>query len=125
MLKGLSMMELTMFAEFMEIVEFQKQAYVFEIGDPANTLYQILEGKAELLDEDQKRVDLLEAPISIGYGFIIQKSVRRYAMKCIEDCRMIKISRDGFNEILELNPRIYKNIYEILLMMVDKDVYRL
>jgi hypothetical protein len=125
MLKGLSMMELTMFAEFMEIVDFPKHAYVFQIGDPANALYQIIEGKAELLDEAQTRVDLLEAPISIGYGFIIQKSVRRYAMKCIDDCRMIKISRDGFSEILELNPRIYKNIFEILLTMVDKDVYRL
>jgi hypothetical protein len=125
MLKGLSMMELMMFAEFMEIVEFRAADYVFKIGDPSNALYRILEGKAELLDENQKRVDLLEAPFGIGFGFIIRKSVRRYALKCIEDCRMIKISSDDFNEILELNPRIYKNIFEILLTMVDKDIYRL
>ncbi|MGD8296433.1 MAG: cyclic nucleotide-binding domain-containing protein [Desulfobacterales bacterium] len=125
MLKGLSMMELMMFAEFMEIVEFRAADYVFKIGDPSNALYRILEGKAELLDENQKRIDLLEAPLGIGFGFIIRKSVRRYALKCIEDCRMIKISSDDFNEILELNPRIYKNIFEILLTMVDKDIFRL
>ena len=125
MLKGLSMMELMMFAEFMEIVDFRAADYVFKIGDPANALYRILEGKVELLDEDKKRVDLLEAPFGIGFGFIIRKSVRRYALKCIEDCRMIKISSDDFNEILELNPRVYKNIFEILLSMVDKDVYRM
>ena len=125
MLKGLSMMELMMFAESMEIVDFHAADYVFKIGDPSNALYKILEGKAELLDEYQKRVDLLEAPFGIGFGFIIRKSVRRYALKCIEDCRMIKISSDEFNEILELNPRVYKNIFEILLTMVDKDIYRL
>jgi hypothetical protein len=125
MLKGLSMMELMMFAEFMEIVDFHAADYVFKIGDPANALYKILEGKAELLDENQTRVDLLEAPFGIGFGFIIRKSVRRYALKCIEDCRMIKITSDDFNEILELNPRVYKNIFEILLTMVDKDIYRL
>jgi hypothetical protein len=125
MLKGLSMMELMMFAEFMEIVDFNSADYVFKIGDPANALYKILEGKAELLDENQTRVDLLEAPFGTGFGFIIRKSVRRYALKCIEDCRMLKITSDDFNEILELNPRIYKNIFEILLTMVDKDIYRL
>ena len=125
MLKGLSMMELMMFAEFMEIVEFNAADYVFQIGDPVNALYKILEGKAELLDENQTRVDLLEAPYGIGFGFIIRKSVRKYALKCIEDCRMIKITSDDFNEILELNPRVYKNIFEILLTMVDKDIYRL
>ncbi|MGD9173466.1 MAG: cyclic nucleotide-binding domain-containing protein [Desulfobacterales bacterium] len=125
MLKGLSMMELMMFAEFMEIVEFNAADYVFKIGDPADALYKILEGKAELLDENQRRVSLLEAPFGIGFGFIIRKSVRRYALKCIEDCRMIKITSDDFNEILELNPRVYKNVFEILLEMVDKDVYRL
>jgi hypothetical protein len=125
MLKGLSMMELMMFAEFIEIVDFRASDYVFKIGDPANALYRILEGKAELLDEDQKRVDLLETPFGIGFGFIIRKSVRRYTLKCIEDCRMIKITSDDFNEILELNPRVYKNIFEILLSMVDKDIYRL
>jgi hypothetical protein len=125
MLKGLSMMELMMFAEFIEIVDFRAADYVFKIGDPANALYRILEGKAELLGEDQKRVDLLEAPFGIGFGFIIRKSVRRYTLKCIEDCRMIKISSDDFNEILEMNPRVYKNIFEILLSMVDKDIYRL
>jgi hypothetical protein len=125
MLKGLSMTELMTFAKFMEIVDFRAADYVFRIGDPANALYKILEGKAELLDENQKRVDLLEAPFGTGFGFIIRKSIRRYALKCIEDCRMLKISSDDFNEILELNPRIYKNIFEILLSMVDKDIYRL
>jgi hypothetical protein len=124
-LKGLSMMELMMFAESMEIVDFRAEDYVFKIGDPSNALYKILEGKAELLDEYQKQVDLLEAPFGVGFGFIIRKSVRRYALKCIEDCRMIKISSDDFNEILDLNPRVYKNIFEILLTMVDKDIYRL
>jgi hypothetical protein len=125
MLKGLSMTELMLFAEFIEIVDFRASDYVFKIGDPANALYRILEGKAELLDEDQKRVDLLETPFGIGFAFIIRKSVRRYTLKCIEDCRMIKITSDDFNEILELNPRVYKNIFEILLSMVDKDIYRL
>ena len=46
-------------------------------------------------------------------------------MRCIENCRMLKISSDDFNEILELNPRIYKNLFEILLSMVDKDIYQL
>jgi hypothetical protein len=125
MLKGLSTMELMMFAEFIEIVDFRAADYVFKIGDPADALYRILEGKVELLGENQKRVNLLEAPFGIGFGFIIRKSVRRYTLRCVEDCRMIKITSDDFNEILELNPRVYKNIFEILLSMVDKDIYRL
>jgi CRP-like cAMP-binding protein len=125
MLKGLSMMELMMFAKFMEIVEFRAADYVFKSGDPANALYKLLEGKAELLDENQQRIDLLEEGFGIGFGFIIRKSVRRYALRCIDDCRMLKISSNDFNEILELNPRIYKNLFEILLSMVDKDIYRL
>jgi hypothetical protein len=125
MLKGLSMMELMMFAEFMEVVDFRAADYVFRIGDPANALYRILEGKAELLDQDQRRIQLLEPPFGIGFGFIIRKTVRSYDLRCIEDSRMVKITSDDFNEILELNPRIYKNIFEILLSMVDKDIYRL
>ena len=38
---------------------------------------------------------------------------------------MINVTRDDFNEILELNPRIYKNIFEILLSMVDGNIYSL
>jgi hypothetical protein len=125
MLKGLSMMELMMFAKVMEIVDFRSGDDVFKIGDPVDALYRILEGKAELLDADQRRVDIFEAPLGIGFGFVIRKSVRRFGLKCIEDCRMIKISSDDFNEILELNPRIYKNIFEILLSMIDKDIYKL
>jgi hypothetical protein len=124
MLKGLSMMELMMFAKFMEIVDFSSADYVFKIGDPVDALYKILEGKAELLDEYQKRVDILEAGMGIGFGFIIRKSVRRYGLRCMEDCRLLKISSDDFNEILTLNPRIYKNLFEILLSMIDKDIYR-
>ena len=124
-LKGLSMMELMMFAEVMEIVDFNEMDYVFKIGDPSDALYRMLEGKAELLDENQNRVEVLEAPLGTGFGFIIRKSVRRYSLRCLEDCRMLKISDDDFNEILELNPRIYKNIFEILLTMVEKDIYRL
>jgi CRP-like cAMP-binding protein len=114
-----------MFAEFMEVVDFRTADHVFRIGDPANALYRILEGKAELLDQDQRRVQLLEPPFGIGFGFIIRKTVRSYDLRCIEDCRMVKITSDDFNEILELNPRVYKNIFEILLSMVDKDIYRL
>ncbi len=125
MLKGLSMMELMMFAEFMEVVDFRAADYVFRIGDPANALYRILEGKAELLDQEQTRIQLLEPPFGLGFDFIIRKTVRRYDLRCIGDCRMVKVTRDDFNDILELNPRVYKNIFEILLSMVDKDIYRL
>jgi len=125
LLKGLSMMELMMFAKFMEVVDFRAGDYVFKIGDPADALYKILEGRAELLDEEKRRLNLFEPPFGIGFGFIIRKSIRSYSMKCIEDCRMIKIANDDFNEILELNPRVYKNIFEILLSMVDKDIYKL
>ena len=125
MLKGLSMMELMMLAEFMEVADFRAADYVFRIGEPTNALYKILEGKAELLDQDQRRIQLLEPPFGIGFGFIIRKTVRSYDLRCIEDSRMVKITSDDFNEILELNPRIYKNIFEILLSMVDKDIYRL
>jgi len=125
MLKGLSMMELMMLAEFMEVADFRATDYVFRIGEPTNALYKILEGKAELLDQDQRRIQLLEPPFGIGFGFIIRKTVRSYDLRCIEDSRMVKITSDDFNEILELNPRIYKNIFEILLSMVDKDIYRL
>ena len=125
MLKGLSMMELMMFAKFMEIVDFSAADYVFKIGEPVDALYKMLMGKAELLDQNQRRVELLEAGLGIGFGFIIRKSVRKYTLRCIEDCRMLKVSSDDFNEILELNPRIYKNLFEILLSMIDKDIYRL
>lgn len=119
------MMELMTFAKSMEIVDFRATDYVFKVGAPVNALYKILEGKAELLDENQRRVELVEERFGVGFGFIIRKSVSKYALKCIEDCRMLKISSDDFNEILELNPRIYKNLFEILLSMVDKDIYRM
>jgi CRP-like cAMP-binding protein len=124
LLRGLSMMELMTFARFMEIVEFGRTETVFKIGDPADAIYKILEGKAELLDTQQRRIEILEEGMGIGFGFILRKSIRNYSMRCIEDCRMLKITSDDFNEILELNPRIYKNLFEILLSMVDKDIYR-
>ena len=46
MLKGLSMMELMLFAEFIEIVDFRASDDVFKIGDPANALLQNPGGKS-------------------------------------------------------------------------------
>jgi hypothetical protein len=75
--------QVMMFAEFMEVVDFRAADYVFRIGDPANALYRILNGKAELLDQDQMRIQLLEPPFGIGFGFIIRKTVRSYDLRCI------------------------------------------
>ena len=122
--KGFSIMEMMMLAQITQDVKFEAGHVLFEIGDPGDALYTILEGRINIVNESGRLLTTLQPPQCFGEIAVLDKSGRAAKAICVDDSRMLMISSNDFQEILEKYPILYKNIVYILTTWLREDKVR-
>ncbi|OEU44268.1 MAG: hypothetical protein BBJ60_09235 [Desulfobacterales bacterium S7086C20] len=122
--KGFSIMEMMMLAQITQDVKFEAGHVLFEIGDPGDALYIILEGRINIVNESGSLLNTLQQPQCFGEIAVLDKAGRAAKAICVDDCRMLMISSNDFQEILEKYPILYKNIVYILTTWLREDKVR-
>ena len=88
-------------ARIAQEVSFEAGHVLFKAGDPGDALYFILEGKVDLLNENGKLLVSVGPPDCFGEVAVLDKKGRSAAAKCMEECRMLMIASNDFQEIIE------------------------
>jgi hypothetical protein len=112
--RGFSTMDLLIVAQIAKQLSFHAGHTLFKYNDPGDALYIILEGQVEIRNAEGLRISLIKPPQSFGEVALLDKSGRAATATCLDDCRMLMISSDDFQDILEDYPDLYKNIILIL-----------
>ncbi len=119
--RGFSISDMIIIAEITQEIRFEAGQVLFKVGDPGDALYLILEGKVNIVNEREELLVSLGPPRCFGEVAVLDKQGRTAKAICVEDCLMLMIPRDDFQEILENYPALYKNIVYILTSWLRKD----
>ena len=122
--KGFSIMEMILIAQIAQDVKFDAGHVLFEIGDPGDALYIILEGSVNIVSKRGAIINTLNPPQCFGEIAVLDKAGRAATAVCMDDCRMLTISSNDFQEILEKYPILYRNIVYILTGWLREDRVR-
>ncbi|MCF8143121.1 MAG: cyclic nucleotide-binding domain-containing protein [Deltaproteobacteria bacterium] len=112
--RGFSIGDMMVIAQIAQEVRLEAGNVLFRKGDRGNALYLILEGEVDIVNEERRLLSKLGATRCFGEVSLLDKKGRAATAVCMNDCRMLMISSDDFEEILEKYPVLYKNIVQVL-----------
>ena len=119
--RGFSIADMIIMAGISQEIRFEAGQVLFKVGDPGDALYLILEGRVNIVNEREQLLVSLSPPESFGEVALLDKKGRTAKAICVDDCLMLMIPRDDFQEILDDYPALYKNIVYILASWLRKD----
>jgi len=119
--RGFSISDMIIIAEITQKIRFEAGQVLFKVGDPGDALYLILEGKVNIVNEREQLLVSLGPPRCFGEIAVLDKKGRTAKAICVEECLMLMIPRDDFQEILENYPALYKNIVYILTSWLRRE----
>ena len=119
--RGFSIPDMIIIAGITQEIGFEAGQVLFKVGDPGDALYLILEGRVNIVNEREQLLVSLSPPQSFGEVALLDKKGRTAKAICVDDCQMLMIPRDDFQEILDDYPALYKNIVYILASWLRKD----
>jgi len=122
--KGFSITDMIIMAQIAQEVSFEAGHVLFRVGDPGDALYLILEGKVDIVNENDKLLVSVVPPGCFGEVAVLDKKGRSATARCVDECRMLMITSKDFQEILEEYPALYKNIVYLLTSWLRKDKTR-
>ncbi len=122
--KGFSITDMIIMAQIAQEVSFEAGHVLFRVGDPGDALYLILEGKVDIVNENDKLLVSVGPPGCFGEVAVLDKKGRSATAKCVDECRMLMITSKDFQEILEEYPALYKNIVYLLTSWLREDKTR-
>jgi hypothetical protein len=112
--RGFSIADMVVIAQIAQELRLEAGSVLFRKGDSGDALYLILEGEADIINEDKKLLTTLGPTRCFGEVSLLDKKGRTATAVCVKDCRMLMISSNDFQEILETYPVLYKNIVQVL-----------
>jgi CRP-like cAMP-binding protein len=90
---------------------------VFNQGDPGDALYILEEGRVAIMRSDRGRTHTL-AHLSAGQTFgemaLLTAETRMAAAVAVEPCRLWKIRRDDFQNLLDSSPRLREAVTSLM-----------
>ncbi len=122
--RGFSITDMIIMAQIAREVSFEAGHVLFKVGDLGDALYLILEGQVDIINENGKLLVSVGPPDCFGEIAVLDKKGRSATAKCAEDCRMLMIAGNDFQEILEEYPALYKNIVYLLTSWLREDQTR-
>jgi CRP-like cAMP-binding protein len=102
-----------------------KGTKLFRHGDPGEKLYLILEGRVrigrELSGMGEEALAILDAGQMFGEMALLDEQPRSADATVHENCRLLAIPRDGFDDLLFLNKDLaYEVLWSIVAMLLKR-----
>lgn len=110
---GLSGEQLLPVADIAHLVTFERGDVVFEQGHPGLHVYLILAGSVEVI-HDGDQVATLGEKQCFGEMALLDQGERSASIRVLTDVELLAISRDDFQDLLDLHPALAKGIISTL-----------
>ncbi len=98
-------------------VSFKKGDYIFREGDPADFMYMIHKGKVQIskgMGAFDEKIRVLEEGEFIGEMAVINSKPRSASAVAVEDCVLIKMDRESFEETVSKNHEFAVSVIRLL-----------
>jgi len=97
---------LSRFLSYCEKRKYPKKGIIFREGDPANSLYYIIEGSVSVSSNDETGSEIVLTYLHKGefigeIGLFITDSERSAMVRARTECELAEISYDRFNELVQ------------------------
>ena len=110
--------ELLLMADQAIQVDFQRDEILFQEADAANDFYCLVSGEVEL-SRSSKIVKIASPGESIGLHELLTNQPRMFSATANDHCVCLRISREGFWEILEDYSSVCRGVIEVLVQQID------
>ena len=90
---------------------FRKGERIYELGDPGDALYVILEGAVRGEDRKGEEVLSLGAKEAFGEVSLLDGSPRPTSVTALEDSRLLVIDRRDFLDLISDRPELLKGVF--------------
>jgi CRP-like cAMP-binding protein len=98
-------------------VSFKKGDYIFREGDPADVMYMIHKGKVQIskgIGTFDEKIRVLEEGEFIGEMAVINSKPRSASAIAVENCVLIKMDRESFEETVAKNHEFSVSVIRLL-----------
>jgi hypothetical protein len=113
LLSDLSGEQLLPVADIVQQVHVESGDLVFAEGQPGNHLYVILEGEVDVL-RGREVVAQFGVKDCFGEMALLDQSPRSASVRARTDCELLAISRDDFQDLLDMHPALARGIIRVL-----------
>ncbi len=114
---GLDAQQLAPVTEILQQVDVEEYDVVFEEGQEGHALYIIADGEVDIL-KDGRRIASLTAPDCFGEMAVLDHATRSATVQARTDVALYKISREDFQDLVELYPALSRGIIKVLAQRV-------
>jgi CRP-like cAMP-binding protein len=121
---GLPTARLKLIAYTKEVVEFAPGEVIVRQGDPADAVYIVTEGEAEVLLHDADGHEMILATMSrnslFGETAVISKGRRTATVRARDRVETFKISADVFLDLVRQSPEISMQVMTVLAQRLER-----
>jgi CRP-like cAMP-binding protein len=115
--------QLAFVAAIAEEVSYLQNDTIFEVDQPSDALYLVLDGKVKL-HRDGDEITTAEAKDAFGTWSLFDDEPRVATATAVEDSRLLRIDRDEFLDLLsdhtEITQAVLKNIAGRMRGLIDR-----
>jgi CRP-like cAMP-binding protein len=118
--EGVSENVLREIARESEEVTFEKDSVIYHAGEASSHIYKLIEGSVDLVMMERHVVHLMVTPTGqiFGWSALVQPYTRMATAKCTAPTKVVRMSRDSIERIIENHPHegltILKNLARIV-----------
>jgi len=121
--ESLTVKEVQLFLDYTDVVTFNKDDIIADIGDVGEALYFVIQGKTGLFHQDgsdETKVGAGERGELMGEMSFFDREPRSVRIKSIEDnTQLLKLSRTMYNRMRVEHPYIAVNLLEHAIVSLD------
>lgn len=106
--------DLAYLAAITEEVSYKEGEEIYEENEPADALYLVLEGKVRLHRKEQE-ITVAESKQAFGTWALFDEAPRVVTATAISDCRLLRIDREDFFDLLADHIQITQGIFKTVV----------
>jgi len=110
---------LLLVSEEIDYINLEKGELLFKQGDPGDSVYVLVRGRVcitvENPDGSVTPIDKLSSGIHLGEMAILTGGVRSATVRALENVQLIRLSKKGFELLLERYPDLFTQFYRTII----------